>query len=229
MPGWKNISDSAEKKRAAAFETQMLAMLAKDKSSSADKPATPVTQPPVAPTRDGIQINVTTNGQMTLYDNLEVVPAPVRQQILNEWKVETGDRSQKSEAVSARPAKQTRNFEPPVIRHEPPSPSPRPRSRRVAMTLNLFLPGAGQFYLGQPVAGSVYAFGFIACFVTSIVIFLRGYGGYIQMSTGGDIFESDNLERLTHSFHTGWLGGLQVVAIVIYIASAIHLSRSAAR
>jgi TM2 domain-containing membrane protein YozV len=97
------------------------------------------------------------------------------------------------------------------------------------MTLNLLLPGAGQFYLGQPIAGSVYAFGFIACFVTSIVIFLRDYGGYIQMSTGGDIFETGNLERLTQSFHTGWLGGLQVAAIVIYIASTIHLSRSAAR
>ena len=97
------------------------------------------------------------------------------------------------------------------------------------MTLNLFLPGAGQFYLGQPVAGSVYAFGFIACFVASLVIFLRDYGGYIQMSTGGDIFETGNLERLTNSFHTGWLGGLQVVAIAIYLASAIHLSRSRAQ
>ena len=116
-----------------------------------------------------------------------------------------------------------------MIRNEPPSPSPRPRSRRVAMTLNLFLPGAGQFYLGQPVAGSVYAFGFIACFVTSIVIFLRDYGGYIQMSTGGDIFETGNLERLTQSFHTGWLVWLQGVAIAIYIASAIHLSRSRSR
>jgi hypothetical protein len=62
--------------------------------------------------------------------------------------------------------------------------------------------------------------------VACIVNFLRGYGDYIQMSMGGDIFETGNLERLTQSFHTVWLIGLQGVAIAIYIASAIHLSRS---
>jgi len=204
MPGWRNIlSDSDEKKRAAAFEAQTLAMLAKEKSAAADKPATPV-----VPARDGIQITITSNGQATLYDNLEAVPAPIRQQILNAW----------------RPA-QPPVIAQPVIYNEQPSPAPRPRSWRRAMALNLFLPGAGQFYYGQPVAGSLYAFGFLTCFVTSIVIFLRDYGGYIQMSTGGDILEGDNLERLTNSFHSGWLIGLQVVVIAIYIASAIHLSR----
>ena len=33
------------------------------------------------------------------------------------------------------------------------------------MTLNLLMPGSGQFYFGQPVMGSVYAIGFLACFV----------------------------------------------------------------
>jgi len=210
MPGWKKtLSDSDEKKRAAAFEAQTLAMLAKEKSAVADEPATPVAPPPIAPAHDGIQITVTANGQMTIYGNLADVPVPVRQQILNAWQ----------------PA-QPPVIAQPVIHDEPPSPAPRARSRRRAMALNLFLPGAGQFYLGQPVAGSVYAFGFLACFVTSIVIFLRDYGGYIQMSTGGDILEGDNLERLTNSFHSSWLIGLQVVAIAIYIVSAIHLSRS---
>ena len=212
MPGWKNILDSEEKKRAAAFEAQMLATLAKD------KPAAPVTPPPVVPARDGIQITVTANGQSTPYNNLEAVPAPVRQQILNAWQ------------PSQPPVIHDENCSRASMRRDDTAhravATPKPRSRRVAMTLNLFLPGAGQFYLGQPAAGSVYAFGFIACFVASLVIFLRDYGGYIQMSTGGDIFETGNLERLTRSFHTGWLGGLQVVAIAIYLTSAIHLSRS---
>jgi hypothetical protein len=52
---------------------------------------------------------------------------------------------------------------------------------------------------------------------------------YRQLSIIGDILETGNLERLTHSFHTGWLGGLQGVAIAIYIASTIHLSRSRPR
>ena len=214
MPGWKNILDSEEKKRAAAFEAQMLATLAKD------KPAAPVTPPPVVPARDGIQITVTANGQSTPYNNLEAVPDPVRQKILNAW--QPSQPPVIHNECCSRPALSGRE----EARRQSAAATPKPRPRRVAMTLNLFLPGAGQFYLGQPVAGSVYAFGFIACFVASLVIFLRDYGGYIQMSTGGDILEIGNLERLTNSFHTGWLGGLQVVAIAIYLASAIHLSRS---
>ena len=199
MADWKKLSESAEKRRAATFEAQMLAMLAKDKPVSAETPVTPA--------RDGIQITVTASGHTTRYENLEAVPAIVRQQIVNVWRPDS----------------------PPVI-HVPETVATRkPRSRRVAMGLNLVIPGAGQFYLGQPVAGSLYAFGFIACFVAILVIFLRGYGDYVQRSTGDEIFEPGNLERLTQSFHTGWLGGLQVVAILIYIASAIHLSRSRPR
>ena len=225
MPSLKNIgrlSDSEEKKRAAAFEAQMLAMLAKDKSATADKPAVPVkpafvTPPPALQMRDGIQIAVTANGQTTLYDDLEAVPAPIRQQILNAWRP---DSPPVIESEACTRASVGRDMAHGAVA------TPKPRSRRVAMTLNLFLPGAGQFYLGQPLAGSLYAIGFIACFVACIVNFLRGYGDYIQMSTGGDIFETGNLERLTQSLHTGWLIGLQGVAIAIYIASAIHLSRS---
>lgn len=208
MPDWKNITESAEKKRAAAFEAQMLAMLAKDQPAAVEKSAAPVTpKPPAVPARDGIQITVTANGETAHYFDLEGVPSPVRQQILNAWQTE----------------QQSKMPEPPVL------PVARPRSRRVAMALNLVLPGAGQFYLRQRVAGSVYAFGFLACFVTMLVIFFRGYGDYVQVSTGDEIFEPGNLEHLTQSFHTGWLAALQIVALVIYIASAIHLSRSAAR
>jgi hypothetical protein len=154
---------------------------------------------PVAPPRVGIQITV--NGRQ--YDNLAEVPAAIRQQILNAWQ----------------PAA------PPVIRVEPLLPAaPRPRSRRTAGVLNLFLPGAGQIYVGQPVMGSVFALSFLACFLAAVVIFVRGYAKYLQLSTSGDILDAGALEQLTNLFPMGVLVGLLVAAAVIYIASAIHLS-----
>ena len=77
--------------------------------------------------------------------------------------------------------------------------------------------------------GSVFALGFSACFVTMMVIFFRGFTDYVRISTSGDILESGNLERLTAMFPKGMFIGLLVAAVVIYLASAIHLSRSSAR
>jgi hypothetical protein len=154
-----------------------------------------------APARDGIQITVTTNGQPVQY-RLADVPASVRQQILSAWQ----------------PAA------PPVI--PPASTGPRPRSRRVAGTLNLFVPGTGQIYLGRPLMGSLFALAFLACFSTAVVIFVRAYVGYLRIATSGDIFDPGNLERLSNAFPVGALIGLSVASIVIYIASAVHLSRS---
>lgn len=205
MPGWKDISDSAEKKRAAAFEAQTLAVLAKDKAAPSVKPVVAVPPSPAVPAREGIQIAVTADGQTAQYQNLDAVPLAVRQQILKAWQ----------------PAA------PPLIHADPPvPPGPRSRSRRVAMTLNLFWPGAGQIYLGRPVIGAVYALGFGACFVAMMVIFVRGYGGYLQTSTAGDIFGAGNLENLAQSFHPVVLGVLSVTSVVIYLASAIHLTQS---
>jgi hypothetical protein len=118
---------------------------------------------------------------------------------------------------------ETRKIEPPVW------PVTRGRSRRVAMVLNLFLPGAGQIYLGQSVIGGILAVGFMACFVAMMAIFVRGYAGYLQMCVGGDILQAGNLETLSQLFHPGRLGALSVAAIGIYLASAIHLSRSRLR
>ncbi len=156
---------------------------------------------PPAPEHRGIQITV--NGQQ--YNNLADVPAAIRQQILNAWQ----------------PAA------PPVIRAEPPPPvTTRPRSRRMAGALNLFLPGAGQIYLGQPVIGSVFALSFLACFTATLVIFVRGYMRYFQLSTSGDILDAGHLERLSHIFPVAPLVGLLIAATLIYVASAIHLFRS---
>jgi len=104
-----------------------------------------------------------------------------------------------------------------------PAPASRPKSLRFAFTLNLLLPGLGQFYLGQPVRGTVFAGGFLVCFVTALTIVLRAYQRYLDLSTNGDILAGDNLEQLGRAFPTGWLIALLILAIVIYLAAAISL------
>ena len=97
------------------------------------------------------------------------------------------------------------------------------KSLRFAATLNFVVPGAGQFYLGQRVFGCVLAAVFLTCFVAMIAIFLRGYAEYMQAATGGDILESDVLERLSTVFHVRWLIGLLVASIVIFMVSMVSL------
>ena len=91
------------------------------------------------------------------------------------------------------------------------------------MALNLLVPGLGQFYFGQPVIGSIYAIGFLACFTATLAKFMSAYSNYLQLSTSGDILETGNIEQLAHAFPAGMLTGLTIISIVIYLASAIHL------
>ena len=160
--------------------------------------------PPPIPTGakpDGIEISVTVAGQTATYRDLASIPAGLRQRIVSAW------------IPAQTPAA-------PVL------PAKKPKSRGGAITLNLFFPGAGQFYLGQPGWGAFYALSFLVCFGASLLIFLRDYSRYLDLSAGGDILDVDNLEKLAKSFHTGTLGVLQVVALVIYIAAAVHAGRS---
>jgi hypothetical protein len=213
MPNWKDIarlSDREGKTREAAFEAEMLALAASENPKpSTGSPPKPTSSMPEL--RDAIQISVTENGQTTLYD-LATVPAPVRERIRNAWGL-----IPKSSA-------------PPVITREPTTsaapavPTSRPRTLRLAMTLNLFVPGAGQFYLGQRAAGAFYASGFCGCLLVILVLFVRGYSQYLQLATSGDILESGNLETMASSFHVGLLIGLSVLGAIIYIISAIHLA-----
>ena len=92
------------------------------------------------------------------------------------------------------------------------------------MTLNLFLPGAGQLYLGQRTSGLAYATGFCACLVTMLVLFVRAYSHYLQLATSGDILKSGTLETLSRAFPAGTLVGLSLVGTLIYVVSAIHLA-----
>ncbi len=203
MSKWKDIaklSDQDAKKREAAFEAEMLASFRKDESQPSLTPPAPV-----IPIRDGIQISVTDNGHTTHYTNLETVPVPVRTRIMNAW----------------RPSASLENQPPPPVGNQPLP--PRRKSLRIAMTLNLLVPGLGQFYFGQPVIGSIYAIGFLACFTATLAKFMSAYSNYLQLSTSGDILETGNIEQLAHAFPAGMLTGLTIISIVIYLASAIHL------
>ena len=100
---------------------------------------------------------------------------------------------------------------------------------RVAMFLNLMVPGAGQFYLGQRLAGAVYALAFLASFIALLVIFVHGYFNYLSLSTSGDILDSGNLEQVAHAFPAGIISALSAAGVVIYLASTIHLAVSRPR
>jgi len=222
MPDWKDIaklSDREAKAREAQFEAEMLALIAQGDSSTPAASPTPsaTTLPtPAVPIRDGVQISVTSHGQTAHYNNLEAVPAPVRQQIMNAWNL--------APTTDVPPVHNA-----PALRNASPSPqTPRPRTTRIAMFLNLMVPGAGQFYLGQRIAGAIYALAFLACFAAMLGIFLHGYFDYLRLSTSGDILESSTLEQLAHTFPAGTIASLAIVGIVIYLASAIHLAVSRA-
>jgi len=220
MPDWKDItklSDREAKIREAQFEADMLALLAQDGPQTPAIPAQPgspvgaVSNRDSAPTPDAIQISVTDNGQTTRYNNLENVPVSVRQRIMNAWIV--------SPAAAVPPV-----LNAPAFRNASPSPpTPRPRTMRVAMFLNLLVPGAGQFYLGQRAAGAVYSLAFLASFAALLVIFVHGYFNYLSLSTSGDILDSGNLEQVAHAFPAGIISALSAVGIVIYLVSAVHL------
>lgn len=208
MSRWKNISglsDQKAKQREAAFEAEMLAALQTNEPQPRVTSATPPN-----PIRNGIQISVTENGRTTQYNELELVPLPVRQQILNVWQ--------------PRPRVTEQVF--PPVGNQPPLPAGPTRSLRFAMALNLLFPGAGQFYMRQPAWGSVYSIGFVACLTTMMFKFLRAYSEYLRLSTNGEIMESGNLEHLSQVFPIRMLLTLTVVGIVIYFVSSIHLALS---
>jgi hypothetical protein len=212
MSKWKDIaklSDQDAKKREAAFEAEMLASVQKDVPQPSL--ASPV---PTVLIRDGIQISVTENGHTTHYKNLETVPLPLRARIMNAWQPSPNPSTPPLQCASS-------------IQDVPPLPrAARRRSLRFAMALNLLLPGAGQFYIRQPLMGSVYAIGFLACLTTMLLKFLSGYFDYLQLSTSGDILETGNIEQLAHAFPTRTLASLGVVGIAIYFVSSIHLALS---
>jgi hypothetical protein len=237
MPKWSNIaklSERQEKTRAAQFEAQMLAMLAPHQPSPASHTPPPhpeylpSAQPPpsahatpspaiTTPIPDAIQISVTANGLTTTYNNLQSVPPPLRQQIVNTW-LTTPTLASTTPPIFNAPHP-SRAASPDTL----PQPTARPRTLRFALTLNLLLPGAGQLYLGQPRLAAAYALPFLATFVATLAIFLRAYAHYLTLATTGDLLEPGSLETLAHTFPAGLLTTLTIISTAIYIASTIHL------
>jgi hypothetical protein len=102
----------------------------------------------------------------------------------------------------------------------PPLPSPA-KKLRLAGELNLFMPGAGLFYLGQRKVGLALAMSFLTCFVTAMGMFLAGYARYIALVTSDQILEGDRIEQIGRAIPTGWLVGLAIVGTAIYLCSMI--------
>lgn len=202
MADWDKISRLSEddaKKREAAFEAQMLAMLAKE------QPAPPRSAPPV--TGDAtIRISVTAHGQTTEYDNLESVPALVRERILRTW----------------RPAPPVA---PPVMLPPVQPASSRAPSYRTALFLNLMLPGIGQIYLGQTVLGCVFGFSFLGCLIASLTLFVKAYSEYMQTASG-NVLDAGNLEGLAGAFPWGMMLWLLSLAVGIHLLAVVQLRRS---
>ena len=98
------------------------------------------------------------------------------------------------------------------------------KSLRIAGLLNLLLPGAGQFYLGQRLLGVILLSLFLGCFIAALGIFLTGFGQYLKLALDGNILEGDRLERIGQVLHPRWLIGLAVVGAVVYLASLVGLT-----
>ena len=70
------------------------------------------------------------------------------------------------------------------------------KSLRTAGLLNLLLPGAGQFYLGQRLLGVILLVSFLGCFAAALGIFLTGFGQYLELALDGNILQGDRLEQI---------------------------------
>lgn len=100
-----------------------------------------------------------------------------------------------------------------------PPPLPGQKNLRLASALNLFLPGAGLFYLGWRWAGALMAAGFLGCFGVALTLFLTGYVRYLSIALGGELLESGKLEEAAAGLHQGWLASLAVAGGVLYLCS----------
>ena len=98
------------------------------------------------------------------------------------------------------------------------------KSFRLAATLNLFLPGSGLFYLGHRLVGALLAVAFLLCLLASLAIFLIGYAQYLTLALDAQILEGDKLEKMSALFRPGWLVGLLIAGVVIYLISLVFLS-----
>ena len=102
-----------------------------------------------------------------------------------------------------------------------PPPLPSKINFRLAAALNVFLPGAGLFYLGRRVVGAALACVFLGCFLALAVIFLVGYSRYLSIAMSENLMEGNKLEEAGAAFHQSWLIGLAIAGGAIYAASSV--------
>ena len=103
------------------------------------------------------------------------------------------------------------------------------KNLRLAGALNMFLPGAGLFYLGRRIAGVVLAVLFLGFFAALLTIFLVGYVRYLSIAMSEHLMEGDNLEQAAQSFHQNWLIGLAIGGGIVYLVSSILFSAAKRR
>jgi hypothetical protein len=106
--------------------------------------------------------------------------------------------------------------------NEPPKLTP-PKSRRIAVALNLAIPGAGQIYFGQSFLGAIIIVVFLVSLVVGVKCLLGGMGLYFSVAADGRLLEPGVLEELAVQFHLPWLIASLVVGIVAQIAAVALL------
>jgi len=109
---------------------------------------------------------------------------------------------------------------------ENPPPLPQQKKQRWATALNLFLPGAGLYYLGRRKAGAILAGAFLFCLVAALGVFLTGYAHYLSVVLGADLMHEGALEQLKDVFHKRWLVGFVLAGLTLHLASMIGLARA---
>jgi len=105
-----------------------------------------------------------------------------------------------------------------------PPPLPTKLNLRFATALNVFLPGAGLFYLGRRRIGAALAGMFLVCFFAIAILFLVGYSHYLSIAMSENLMEGNKLEEAGAAFHQRWLIGLALGGAAIYILSSILFS-----
>ncbi len=107
-----------------------------------------------------------------------------------------------------------------------PPPLPSQKNLRLAGALNVFLPGAGLYYLGRRKAGGILAGLFLGCFLAVIGVFLVGYIRYLSVALDPQILEGNKLEEAGAGFHQSWLIALALAGAVIYLVSTVLFSQA---
>jgi len=90
---------------------------------------------------------------------------------------------------------------------------------KIAAGLNLFLPGAGLFYLGKKGVGAALAGAFLLCFLAELGIFIVSYGRYLSLAMSDDLMKNDNLESIATVFPRALLMTFAGAGLVIYLVS----------